>query len=118
MSPNLLAERDRLLAEIQAIRDTGNVAPAGCTINTYIAKNSKGQGYEYLKLVAEQPIFTGAQGGRTRTQHLGKVGSDRHLAATLAIRRRNAIEQIQAQLNRIEKLIESDQNLPSAGDFS
>lgn len=118
MSIYLKAERDRLLAGIQAMRSTGEIAPAGCWIDSYLAKNPQGKRYEYYKLVATKPIFAGARGGITRTRHLGKLGSELYQTATLAIRRRSAIEQVEAQIARVEQLIDLDQNLPSAEDFS
>lgn len=117
MSIHLHTERDRLLTEVQAIKDTGKVAPAECWIDSYLAKNQRGQAYEYYKLVAKEPIFTGAKGGRTKTVHLGKTGSDRYNAAVLSIRRRNAIEKLESQVARLDELIELDNTLPSVDEF-
>lgn len=117
MSIHLEAERDSLLNEVQAIKDTGEVAPADCWIDSYLAKNQQGQAYEYYKLVAKEPIFTGAKGGRTKTVHLGKTGSDRYKAAVLSVRRRNAIEKLESQVSRLDELIQLNSTLPSVDEF-
>ena len=97
MSIHLEAECNRLLTAVESIRNSSEVAYDECWIASYLAKNQKGQVYEYYKLVAKEPIFTEAKSGRTKTVHLGRAGSDRYQAAELSIRRRNAIQKLEAR---------------------
>ena len=93
VSPHLEAERDRLLQLIQAIRDSGSVAP----INVWISPAPKGE-HVYYKLSSKNPDF--------KNQHLGKAGSEKYRDWRARIKRREAIAELEQQLSMLQALID------------
>lgn len=93
ISPHLEAERDRLLARIQAIRNSGNVAP----LNVWISPAPKGE-HLYYKLTSKNPEY--------KNQHLGKAGSEKYRDWKARIQRRDAITELEQQLSMVQTLID------------
>ena len=87
VSPHLEAERDRLLQLIQAIRDSGSVAP----INVWISPAPKGK-YLYYKLSSKNPEY--------KNQYLGKAGSEKYCDWKARIRRIGAATFYTSGINR------------------
>ena len=97
VSPHLQGERDRLLREVEHIRQLGHVAPA----SVWIGPNFQVKGeklYEYYKLNSENP--------QVKHQHLGKAGSEKYRDWADRIRRRDAISELEVQLSMLQRLIE------------
>jgi len=102
VSPHLQAERDRLLGEIERIRQSGPVAPP----NVWIGPNFQTKGektYEYWKLNSENP--------QVRHQHLGKAGSEKYQDWEGKIARRDAIVELEVQLAMLQVLLERQASL-------
>ena len=93
VSPHLQAEHDRLLELIQAIRDSGSVAP----LNVWISPAPKGE-HLYYKLSSKNPEY--------KNQHLGKAGSDKYRDWRARIQRREAVAELEQQLSMLQALIE------------
>lgn len=93
VSSFLEAERDRLLQQIQAIRDSGSVAP----INVWISPAPKGN-HIYYKLSSKNPDY--------KNQHLGKMGSEKYRDWLARIQRREAITELEQQLSMLQALID------------
>ncbi|MBC7970023.1 MAG: hypothetical protein H7Z11_07850 [Verrucomicrobia bacterium] len=100
-SPNLEAERDRLLQLIQSIHDSGSVAP----INVWISPAPKGE-HLYYKLSSKNPQY--------KNQHLGKAGSEKYLDWRRRIQRREAIAELEQQLSLLQALIDRQANTLTA----
>lgn len=92
VSPHLAAERDRLLQLIQAIRDSGSVAP----INVWISPAPKGE-HVYYKLSSKNPDI--------KNLHLGKTGTEKYRDWRARIQRREAIAELEQQLSMLQALI-------------
>jgi hypothetical protein len=95
-SPNLFAERDRLLDLIVQIRQAGAIAPA----YSWLTESSETKGnrtYIYIRLIHEIP-------GKKTSQSLGKPGSGKHRDWQEAIARREAITELEQQLKLLEVL--------------
>lgn len=95
-SPHLEAERDRLLQLIQAIRNSGSVAP----INVWISPAPKGK-HVYYKLSSKNPEY--------KNQHLGKAESEKHRDWRARIQRRDALSELEQQLSMLQALIDRQQ---------
>jgi hypothetical protein len=93
VSPHLQAERDRLLQLIQAIRDSGSVAP----INVWISPAPKGE-HIYYKLSSKNPNI--------KNLHLGKAGSEKYRDWRARIQRREAVTELEQQLSMLQALID------------
>jgi hypothetical protein len=93
VSPYLAAERDRLLQLIQAIRESGSVAP----LNLWISPAPKGE-HLYYKLSSKNPQY--------KNQHLGKEGSEKYRDWRARIQRREAIAELEQQLSMLQALID------------
>ena len=93
VSPHLEAERDRLLQLIQAIRDSGSVAP----INVWVSPAPKGE-HTYYKLSSKNPDI--------KNLHLGKAGSEKYRDWRARIQRREAIAELEQQLSMLQALID------------
>ena len=93
VSPHLQAEHDRLLELIQAIRDSGSVAP----INVWIRPAPKGE-HVYYKLSSKNPDI--------KNLHLGKAGSKKYRDWRARIQRREAITELEQQLSMLQALID------------
>ena len=93
VSPHLQAEHDRLLELIQAIRDSGSVAP----INVWISPAPKGE-HVYYKLSSKNPDI--------KNLHLGKAGSAKYRDWRARIQRREAVAELEQQLSMLQALID------------
>jgi hypothetical protein len=93
VSPHLQAERDRLLQLIQAVRDSGSVAP----INVWISPAPKGE-HIYYKLSSKNPNI--------KNLHLGKAGSEKYRDWRARIQRREAVTELEQQLSMLQALID------------
>lgn len=97
MSEHLLAERERLLALMTQIRNSGAVAPA----NVWISPNFQNKGgkiYEYYKLTSTNP--------EVKHQGLGKIGSEKYRDWLARMQRRNWIVELEQQLSMLQALID------------
>ena len=97
MSEHLFAERERLLALITEIRNSGAVAPA----NVWISPNFQTKGgktYEYYKLTSDNP--------EVKHQGLGKLGSEKYRDWLARIQQRNAIYELEQQLSMLQALLD------------
>lgn len=81
-SLHLEAEREQLLTLLQAIRNSGSVAP----LNVWISPSPKGN-HLYYKLTSKNPEY--------KNQHLGKVGSEKYRDWKSRIQRREAITELE-----------------------
>jgi len=102
VSLHLQAERDRLLSEIERIRQSGPVAPPNIWIGPNLHTKGK-KTYEYLKLNSENP--------QVRHLHLGKAGSEKHRDWLARIARRNAVGELEAQLAMLLALMDRQAQL-------
>jgi len=93
VSPHLEAERERLLALLQTIRNSGSVAP----LNVWISPAPKGN-HLYYKLTSKNPEY--------KNQHLGKAGSEKYRDWKVRIQRREAITELEQQLSMLQVLID------------
>lgn len=93
ISPHLEAERERLLVLLQAIRNSGSVAP----LNVWISPAPKGN-HLYYKLTSKNPEY--------KNQHLGKAGSEKYRDWRARIQRREAIAELEQQLSILQALID------------
>ena len=84
-SPHLEAERDRLLQLIQAVRNSGSVAP----LNVWISPAPKGE-HLYYKLSSKNPDY--------KNQHLGKAGSEKYRDWRAKIERREVVAKLEQQV--------------------
>jgi hypothetical protein len=95
----LQAELQRLLEATEAIRISGNVAPAYC----WLTESSEIKGsktYTYIRLVTEEP------GKKLVSKSLGKPGSKKHQQWRSAMVRREAIAELEQQLKILDTLIQ------------
>jgi len=105
-SPHLEAEHDRLLQLIQAVRDSGSVAP----INVWISPAPKGE-HIYYKLSSKNPDI--------KNLHLGKAGSEKYRDWRARIQRREAIAELEQQLSMLQALIDRQATLvPATSDLN
>lgn len=102
ISRHLEAERDRLVREVECIRQSGTVAPGNVWIGTNFQTKGK-RIYEYFKLNSENP--------QVRHQHLGKAGSENHRDWSAMIVRRDAIAELEVQLSMLQRLMERQARL-------
>lgn len=99
ISSHLDAERDRLLNAIAQIRKAGSIADLHCWLSEL--PETKGNAtYTYVQLRRQPP------GEPLRCKSLGKPGSERHRNWKKAIARRDAIAELEQQLQIIEALID------------
>ena len=99
VSPYLTAERDRLLQQILDLRNAGRIAPA----YYWLKEESQTKGsvtYSYVRLVIEAPD------NKTTSQSLGKPGSAKHQDWKQAIARRDAIVELEQQIQMVEAIID------------
>ncbi len=85
---------ERLNAEIDKINRDGEIAPSGCWIVRYLSVG-KGGRYWYYKWMAAEPIFVTKKGNPSRSQYLGKAGSEAYLKAVEMLSRRVQIEALE-----------------------
>jgi hypothetical protein len=94
-----------LTQEIRILEASVSVAPPECWVKRYQAQGTKGR-YWYYKLHAENAIFPSRvkKGSYSKYRHLGKAGSESHVAAAIEIAQRGKIE---ASLRAIDSLLSS-----------
>lgn len=109
LAPDLAKRAERLTAtiaevkvKIQQIFDEGKVAPKGC----YVARYQVRQGqkvYWYYKLQATEPIFEQAKDPKKKSKykHLGRAGSQEHIAAVVQVLRRTQIDELEQTINSL-----------------
>ena len=93
ISLHLQAERDRLVALIQAVRASGSIAP----LNVWLSPAPKGTHF-YYKLTSKNPQY--------KNQHLGKAGSEKYRDWKARIQRRDLITELEQQLSMLQALID------------
>ena len=91
--------------DIEAIRASGEVAPDGVNIVSYLVTRN-GITYDYYKLVAPEPIFEGKNGKKTKTRNLGDWHSQRYKEAKLSIYRRKAIKMLEREKAQLWRMSE------------
>jgi hypothetical protein len=96
--------QERILSEIQAIREKGEIAPEGTNIVCYWVERDNYE-YSYYRLVAKEPIFEGRNGRKTRTQHLGSCNAAETIKAKQAIKRRKQIKALEKLLPHIKQCL-------------
>jgi len=97
VSEHLFAERERLLALITEIRNSGAVASANVWISPNF-QNKSGKTYEYYKLTSDNP--------EVKHLGLGKLGSEKYRNWFARIQRRNAIHELEQQLSMLQALLD------------
>jgi hypothetical protein len=95
-------EADQLLAQIAALRKEGAIAPSLC----WIERKVHSGGFTEAVFKSRSAIFTGKGGGLCKSKYIGKWGSPAHSEAISAVDRRNRIEKLQKQLEKIEKMLQ------------
>ena len=93
ISSHLEAERERLLALIQTIRNSGSVAP----LNVWISPAPKGK-HLYYKLTSKNLQY--------KNLHLGKINSPKYRDWQARIQRREVITELEQQLSLLQGLID------------
>jgi hypothetical protein len=93
-------ESDPLFAQIAAIREEGAIAPSHC----WIERKVHACGFTEAVFKSRTAIFTGKSDGLCKSQYIGKWESPAHSEAIAAVDRRNRIEKLQKQLEKIEKM--------------
>jgi len=97
----LQAEKTCLLDRIAAIRATGPVAEAYCFVTTTSVTSGTGTTYEYARLVSQKRSTE-----KQKIKQLGRVGSEEHRHWQRATARRDAIVELEQQLNLLTALID------------
>lgn len=102
----ILAAIAALEAEIRLLEDSGSVAPPDCWVKRYQAQGKQGR-YWYYKLHAAQPIFISpnGKGKKTKYLHLGKAGSEAHVAAVMQLAKRAKIEGLQRAIDSLNSCL-------------
>ncbi len=95
---------DQISDDIELIRASGEVAPDGVNIVPYSVTRNDFI-YDYYKLVAQEPIFEGKNGKKTKTRHLGDKYSQKYKEAKLLIERRKAIKILEAERVQVSLMI-------------
>jgi len=91
-----------LTQEIRVLEASDSVAPSECWVKRYQAQGTKGR-YWYYKLHASDPIFPSRvkKGSYSKYRHLGKAGSEPHVAAVLEIAQRGKIEALKRAIDSL-----------------
>jgi len=92
----LQQERDRLIALSDAVRSSGSVAPANCWV-TEVEKHKGNRTYCYARLVSD------SKGLR---RWLGRRRAELHRDWLARIARREAIQEIEQQVQMLDALID------------
>ena len=95
----LRAALAELLKMENVIRDSGEVAPAGCWIDAY---RPAGRAIAYARKRSDCKMWDGK-----RTKSLGRLGSESHRAFELAIKRRNALDEIAARAIALQAMLDN-----------
>ena len=101
LSVHLLTEKQRLLDLIAAIRNSGTVAPAYCFLSPMTTTSKAGKTYEYARLVTQSRAIH-----KQTAKSLGRAGSGEHRLWERAIARRDAIAELEQQLQLLARLID------------
>ena len=107
LAPDLAKRSDRLTAtiaalkaQIQQILSSGEVAPKSCYVARYQVRQRQ-KVYWYYKLQATDAIFeqvTDSQ-KKSKYKHLGRAGSEEHIAAVMQVIRRTQIDELERTIN-------------------
>ncbi len=109
LAPDLAKRADRLTAtiatlkaQIQQIIDSGEVAPKGCYVARYQVRQRQ-KVYWYYKLQATDAIFEQATDSekKSKYKHLGRAGSEEHIAAVMQVMRRTQIDELERTINSL-----------------
>ncbi len=109
LSPNLASRAERLTATIAALKvkiqqvfDEGEVAPKGCYVARYQVRQRQ-KVYWYYKLQATEEIFEQAKDSKKKSKykHLGRAGSEEHIAAVVQVARRTQIDELERTINSL-----------------
>jgi hypothetical protein len=109
LAPDLAKRAERLTAtiatlklKIQQIFDQGEVAPKGCYVARYQVRQRQ-KVYWYYKLQATNEIFeqTKDRKKKSKYKHLGRAGSEEHIAAVVQVFRRTQIDEIERTINSL-----------------
>ena len=87
--------------EIEALRQTGEIAEPGCWIVRYQARGTGGT-YWYYKWQSHDPIFVTKEGKPSCHKYIGKAGSPAFMKAVDMVMRRTKIEGLQQSLYTVE----------------
>ena len=87
--------------EIETLRQSGEIAPPGCWIVRYQARETGGA-YWYYKWQSHDPIFVTKEGKSSCHKYIGKAGSPAFLKAVDMVMRRTKIEGLQQSLYTVE----------------
>jgi hypothetical protein len=109
LAPDLTKRAERLTAtiaglkiKIQQIFDEGEVAPKGCYVARYQVRQRQ-KVYWYYKLQATDEIFEQAKDRKKKSKykHLGRAGSEEHIAAVVQVLRRTQIDELERTINSL-----------------
>jgi hypothetical protein len=89
-------------AQIAAIREEGAIAPSHC----WIERKVHACGFTEAVFKSRTAIFTGKSGGLCKSKYIGRWESPAHSEAIAAVDRRNRIEKLQKQLEKIKKMFQ------------
>ncbi len=87
--------------QIEALKQTGEIAQPGCWIVRYQAKGTGGT-YWYYKWQSHEPIFVTKEGKQSCHKYIGKAGSTAFMKAVDMVMRRTKIEGLQQSLYTVE----------------
>lgn len=99
-----------LRQQIAAIQASGPIAPENTWINEFKAGSLRKDGYKYytyykLMVAVEKKSKTGKIQGK-QIAYLGKANSRKYEAAKAEIDRRNQIQHLEAEIARLQELLE------------
>ncbi len=109
LAPDLAKRADRLTAiiaalkaQIQQILESGEVAPKGCYVARYQVRQRQ-KVYWYYKLQATDAIFEQVTDSKKKSKykHLGRAGSEEHIAAVMQVIRRTQIDELERTINSL-----------------
>ena len=87
--------------EIETLRQSGEIASAGCWIVRYQARGTGGT-YWYYKWQSPDHIFVSKNGKKSCHKYIGKAGSPAFIKAVDMVMRRTKIEGLQQSLHTVE----------------
>ncbi|MGK7874745.1 MAG: hypothetical protein AB4426_16000, partial [Xenococcaceae cyanobacterium] len=103
MSTDFLQKRLNLLhSQISSIRNSGEVAPPNTWIQKFIVPKKNGAKYVYYRLMeaCTRKSKTGKIQGKVKL-YLGKLGSRLHKRYRAAIARRNKLQRLEKQYEKL-----------------
>ncbi|NEQ86283.1 MAG: transposase [Moorea sp. SIO2I5] len=82
----------------------GELAPSGVWVARYQVRQPQ-KAYWYYKLQASSPSFTttGEVPKLSKYKHLGKAGSEAHVAGVMAVARRTIVSELQKTIDSLKK---------------